>query len=83
MDVIIFQTPDGVALLQPFTGCGLSVLDIGKKDVFPGSPFWITDSSTLPVNQPQVTWELDTDSLGDPDGYGGTYIQEAEKGNDE
>lgn len=82
MNIILFQTEAGVAVLQPFLDCGLTALEIGMKDVPAGTSFWIADSSTLPVNQPQSAWELDVDSLGEPDGYGGTYIQEEEKGND-
>lgn len=65
---IIYEGKEGVlALLDPDMHCGLSVLDIGKKDVPKGVPFWIVDVSGL-VDIPVEAWEIDSSVL--PDGVG-------------
>lgn len=53
---------------------------IALKDTPEGKPFWIVEDSVFPSD---VTffdaWVLDTDSLGDPAGYGmdyDTWVQE-------
>ncbi|MCT4701236.1 hypothetical protein MUA02_21100 [Enterobacteriaceae bacterium H20N1] len=81
MQVIIFEMNSFVSVVVPFTACGLSADEIGKKDVPASVPFWIVDDSTLPVDIPQDAWELDTEQMGTPAGYGGTYTP-AEKSND-
>lgn len=78
-EVIIYQANDGVCIVAP-ADCGLSVVDIGKKDVPAGVNFWVVDISNLP-RSPIDAWELDMDALGSPDGVGGTFIPE-EKNND-
>lgn len=70
--VIVFSQGGDVSLLIP-ADCGLSVLDIGKKDVPNDTPFWIVPRESLP-DTPQNTWEIDAGSVGEPDGYGGTYM---------
>lgn len=69
---IIYQSEYGVAVLVP-ADCGLSILEIGMKDVPDGVPFWIVEDNELPVDAPQEAWEIEVSSMGDPSGIGGTY----------
>lgn len=70
---IIYQPATGPAAVLMPIDCGLSVLDIGKKDVPAGLPFWIVDSSAIPQDRTfRDAWELDAASLGTPSGVG-TY----------
>lgn len=73
MDVIIFQGESGVAVMTPFPVSGMTIMEMGQRDVPESTPFWIVDSNNLPV-EPQETWELDAQSLGKPVGIGGTYV---------
>jgi len=66
----------GVAVCTPTSEAleTYSILEIAIKDTPTGKPFWI-------VNEEEVSndytffnaWELDTDALGEPDGYGIDY----------
>lgn len=69
---IIYQVPgQPVAVLIPCE-CGLTVEQIGQKDVPAGIPFWIVDASTIPTDRTlRDAWELDVDSMGYHDGVGG------------
>lgn len=73
MDKRIIYQPEGspMAILVP-TECGLSIEQIGAKDVPTGLPFWIVSADALPDDRTfRDAWDLDTDSLGDPHGFGG------------
>ncbi|AOR65100.1 hypothetical protein [Pectobacterium wasabiae] len=70
---VIYQGDDGVAILDPNTGFGLSATDIGKKDVPVGVPFWVMDISAF-MDSPVESWEIDTTVA--PSGIGGTYDQD-------
>lgn len=73
---IIFQHGGGVAVLTP-CNCGLTIEQIGKKDVPNGVPFWIVDASSIPADRTfRDAWELDTAAMGEPSGIGGTYQPE-------
>lgn len=67
---IIYQI-DGspLSVITPFD-CGLSLIEVGEKDVPSGHPFWIINESELPDRSLRMAWELDFDSAGEPDGYG-------------
>lgn len=69
---IIYQLPgQPVAILIPCE-CGLTVEQIGQKDVPVGIPFWIVDANTIPAERTlRDAWELDVDSMGYHDGVGG------------
>lgn len=75
MEVIIFKTETGTAVMQPFLECGLTALEIGKKDVPAETPFWIVEVSELPAKEPQDELLIDFGRFGDPSGIGGTYVQ--------
>lgn len=69
---IIYQLPgQPVTILIPCQ-CGLTLEQIGHKDVPPSVPFWIIDSDKLPAERTfRDAWELDVESMGDPSGIGG------------
>lgn len=73
---IVFQIlgqPAGV--LIP-CDCGLSVEDIGRKDVPDGSPFWIVSVQDIPSDRSdRDAWVVDPSEMGEPVGVGGTYVQ--------
>ncbi|WP_141399366.1 hypothetical protein [Kosakonia pseudosacchari] len=69
--IIVFSGANGVSVIFP-ANCGLSLLDIGRKDVPPGVPFWTIDKTEMP-DTPQSTWEMGSEAFGEPAGYGGTY----------
>lgn len=52
--------------------CGLSIEQIGEKDVPAGVPFWIVPSSSIPADRTfRNAWDLDVASMGEPSGFGG------------
>ena len=69
---IVYQSAgQPVAVLVPCE-CGLTLEQIGSKDVPIGVPFWIVDVSTIPADRTfRNAWDLDTDSMGEPSGFGG------------
>lgn len=70
--VIVFQ-PEGrpVAILTPCE-CGLTLQQIGEKDVPAGMPFWIVPAAELPADETyRDAWRLDPGALGSPSGVGG------------
>lgn len=75
--IIIFKNSDGVCTLTQGIDNGLTLLETGQRDVPAGIQFWIVDPSELPMDEPTEAWELDTATLGEPDGIGGTYVENA------
>lgn len=75
MQVIIFEYDGLTAVMSVATDIGLTIVEIGQKDVPAGIPFWVVDASTITED-----YVIDTDALGEPSGIGGTYHpkQEAE-----
>ena len=69
---IVYQLPEQpVAILAPCE-CGLTLEQIGQKDVPHGVPFWIVPADSIPTDRTmRNAWELDTSSMGDPSGFGG------------
>ena len=60
-----------VSILIPCK-CGLTLEQIGQKDVPRGVPFWIVDVATLPEDRTfRNAWDLDIGSMGQPSGFGG------------
>lgn len=60
-----------VAVMVPGE-CGLTVEQIGKKDVPHGAPFWIVDVGMIPTDRTlRNAWDLDIGSMGEPSGFGG------------
>lgn len=52
----------------------LSIYQVAEKDVPAGKPFWIVKKDDLPQDHTFFdAWELDLESLGEPDGYGMEY----------
>lgn len=76
MNAIIYSGSHGVMVLIP-ADCGLSLLEIGQKDVPAGVLFWMVDRNEFPHDVPQEAWELDEAALGEPSGIGGTYREVA------
>ncbi|WP_333012676.1 hypothetical protein [Kluyvera sichuanensis] len=66
--VIVFQGDEGAAVMAVANNIGLTILQIGEKDVPSGLPFWIVDASTITDD-----YVIDPEVLGEPSGYGGTY----------
>lgn len=69
---IVYQLHEHpVAIMIPCE-CGLTLEQIGKKDVPAGVPFWIVESSTIPTDRTfRDAWQLDVASMGEPSGFGG------------
>lgn len=69
---IAYQLPEKqVSVIVP-ADCGLTLIQIGQKDVPAGVPFWIVDASTVPTDRTfRDAWELDVASMGEPSGFGG------------
>lgn len=63
--VIAFLTGDDTAVMAVAKNIGLTVMEIGEKDVPTGLPFWIVDSSLISDD-----YIIDMNSIGDPSGYG-------------
>lgn len=71
---IVFQ-PVGqpLAVIHP-ADCDLSIVDIGKKDVPAGLPFWIIDENEIPEDRSmRNAWVIDEENMPQPDGIGGTF----------
>lgn len=69
---IVYQLVDQpVAILIPCE-CGMTIEQIGRKDVPAGAPFWIVGADSIPSDRSmRDTWELDVASMGEPAGFGG------------
>lgn len=67
-EVIVFELDGTTAIMAVATNIGLTILQIGQKDVPAGLPFWIVDASTVTDD-----YSIDPEALGEPSGYGGTY----------
>lgn len=80
MEIILFEFNGSVCTLTQGIGTGITLLETGKRDVPSGTPFWIVDSVQLPLDEPTESWEIDAETLGEPDGVGGTYIEKIEEG---
>ncbi|WP_433636498.1 hypothetical protein [Kluyvera georgiana] len=68
MQVIIFEYDGLTAVMSVATDIGLTIVEIGQKDVPAGLPFWIIDASAITDD-----YVIDPEVLGEPSGYGGTY----------
>jgi len=68
---IVFQVPsEPLAVLTP-QECGLSLREIGEKDVPAGLPFWIITVDDLPADRTfRIAWELDVNEMGPSAGVG-------------
>lgn len=75
--VIITENEDGgvaIGYVSSTTLQKLSIYQIAEKDVPAGKPFWIINKENLPEDHTFFdAWELDLESLGEPDGYGMEY----------
>lgn len=69
---IVYQEPGRpVVILAPGV-CGLTLEQIGRKDVTRGVPFWIVGADSIPVDRElRDAWELDVSAMGNPSGFGG------------
>lgn len=66
---IAYPTGDGVVILTACP-CGLTVEQIAAKDVPPGVPFLIVDSTDIPADRTyRAAWRAD---FSTPDGHGMT-----------
>lgn len=69
---IVFQLPDKPASVLIPCDSGLTLEQLGKKDVPTGVPFWIVDADTIPTDRTfRDAWELDVANMGEPAGFGG------------
>lgn len=69
---ILFQPAGAPAAVLIPCDCGLTLQQIGEKDVPSGLPFWIVDADQVPVDRGfREAWELDVAALGPADGVGG------------
>lgn len=74
MKKIIFKNEDNsIGIITP-TDEALSfatIEQIAEKDVPYDLPYWIVDTSNIPIDRTfRSAWEID-ESLGSPDGFGG------------
>lgn len=68
---ILFQ-PAGrpVAVMTPVSET-LSAVEVGRKDVPVGLPFWVVSKDVIPEDRTfRDSWELDLEVMGKPDGVG-------------
>ncbi|HBO8236472.1 hypothetical protein IDZ74_29610 [Pseudomonas aeruginosa] len=69
---ILFQPAGAPAAVLIPCDCGLTLEEIGTKDVPAGLPFWIVDADTVPADRAfREAWELDAAALGPASGVGG------------
>lgn len=69
---IIYQTPNGVAIISPAHDSGLTVEQIAQKDVPHGLPYKIITNDDLPSSiEFMPSWEIDLSLLND--GVGADY----------
>lgn len=69
---ILFQPVGGPAAVIIPCECGLTLEEVGVKDVPMGLPFWIVNAETVPTDRAfREAWELDVQALGPADGLGG------------
>ncbi|HED1421379.1 TPA: hypothetical protein R4S64_003426 [Kluyvera georgiana] len=66
--VIVFELDGATAIMAAAPNIGLTILQIGQKDVPDGLPFWIVDASIITDD-----YVIEPEVLGEPSGYGGTY----------
>ncbi|HBO1296530.1 TPA: hypothetical protein L4E95_001360 [Pseudomonas aeruginosa] len=72
---IIYQQPGQLLSILIPCACGLSIVQIGQKDVPDGVPFWIVEATDIPSDRTfREAWEIDMEQLGEPDGHGGTFV---------
>lgn len=68
---IVYQLPEQPAAILIPCECGLTLEQIGQKDVPVGVPFWIVPAESIPTDRTsRDAWELDVTSMGEPSGYG-------------
>lgn len=71
IQVLVYQ-PDNapVAIVTP-CDCGLTLEQIGRKDIPSGLPFWLVDKGIFPEDQTfRNAWRLDVSAMGAPLGIG-------------
>lgn len=69
---IVYQLPEQPVSVVIPAACGLTMKQIGQKDVPAGVPFWIVEAADLPADRTfRDAWDLDFDSMGEPHGFGG------------
>lgn len=66
--VIVFELDGATAIMAVASNTGLTILQVGEKDVPVGLPFWVVDASSITDD-----YVIDPEVLGEPSGYGGTY----------
>lgn len=69
---IVYQIEGLPASIMTPCECGLTLEQIGGKDVPKGVPFWIINAADIPADRTfRDAWELDVVALGKPTGFGG------------
>ncbi|KPA91406.1 hypothetical protein PF66_02289 [Pseudomonas asplenii] len=70
---IVYQIPgEPVAVMTPCE-CGLTIEDIGIKDVPAGVAFWVVQEAVIPLDpEARLGWSLSVEQLGAPSGVGGS-----------
>lgn len=84
MKRIVYQLEgQPVSILIPCE-CGLTIEQIGRKDVPVGVQFWIVEANTIPTDREfRDAWTINPAEMsGAPKGIGGTYVAE-DKQNDQ
>lgn len=66
--VIVFELDGATAIMAVASNTGLTILQVGEKDVPVGLPFWVVDASSITDD-----YVIDPEVLGEPSGYGGIY----------
>ncbi|MGX1127303.1 hypothetical protein [Pseudomonas sp. HLS-6 TE3448] len=69
---ILFQPAGAPAAVLIPCDCGLTLEEIGAKDVPAGLLFWIVDADSVPEDRAfRDAWELDAAVIGPAQGVGG------------
>ena len=75
--IVIFENQDkSVGILIPTQECVdlFGIEAIAKKDVPSGLPFWIVEDDFIPQDRTfRGAWEIDRETMEEPNGYGHQY----------
>jgi len=63
---IIYKTENGVAIITPVNGCGLTLEQIAAKDVPTGSTYKIVEDDFVPSDRTfRNAWDIESSELSD------------------
>jgi hypothetical protein len=63
---IVFKDGDGISIIKPVEGCGLTLEEVAAKDVPAGKKYKIVNASDLPDDRYfRNAWVMDEDEMTD------------------